>query len=233
MTGGQSTTNRFLFADPIADRILVVCKKAVTVEPSTTALVTAAKAGDNEQFGKLLEQHRGYLLMLGYRYLSERMRRRIDPADLVQATFLEAKRDWASFRGSSPAEFNAWLRHILKNNLATAVARHVTTQKRSINREVAVSPHDSAAEWIAQQPGNTTSPSGKVVRAEAAAQLFEALRTLPETQAEALRLRYLEGLTLSEIVDRMGKTEMAVAGLLKRGLAKLRVALGKPWEEGF
>jgi RNA polymerase sigma-70 factor, ECF subfamily len=204
----------------------------VTAEPSTTALVHAAKAGDNEQFGRLLEQYRGYLLMLGHRYLSERMRRRVDPADLVQATFLEAKRDWASFRGSTPGEFTSWLRNILKNNLASAVARHVTTQKRSLNREVAVAGgNSSAGDWIAQQPGNTSTPSGKVVRAEAAAKLMEALHALPETQAEALRLRYLEGLTLLEIVDRMGKSEMAVAGLLKRGLAKLRTALGKQWEE--
>jgi RNA polymerase sigma-70 factor, ECF subfamily len=207
-------------------------EKLVSAEPSTTALVLAAKAGDNEQFGRLLEQHRGYLLMLGHRYLSDRMRRRIDPADLVQATFLEAKRDWPSFRGSSPGEFTAWLRHILKNNLASAVARHVTTQKRSLNREVsAPAGNSSAGYWIAQQPGNTSTPSGKVVRAEAAAKLLEALHSLPETQAEALRLRYLEGLTLAEIVDRMGKSETAVAGLLKRGLAKLRTTLGKQWEE--
>ncbi len=214
-----------------ADQILWSVEKVVSVESSTTELVLAAKAGDHEQFGRLLEQHRGYLLMIGHRYLSDRMRRRIDPADLVQATFLEAQRDWSSFRGNSPGEFTSWLRHILKNNLSTAVARHVTTQKRSLKREVTISASDSAGDWIAQQPGNTSTPSGKVVRAEAAAKLFEALHALPETQAEALRLRYLEGLTLSEIVDRMGKSETAVAGLLKRGLAKLRSTLGRQWEE--
>ncbi len=31
------------------------------------------------------------------------------------------------------------------------------------------------------------------MKAEAAQQLFEALHTIPETQAEAIRLRYLEG----------------------------------------
>lgn len=195
-------------------------------------MVTAAKQGDNEQFGRLLEQYRGYLLMLGHRYLSERMRRRIDPSDLVQSTFLEAQRDWKSFRGTSPGEFASWLRHILKNNVATAVARHVTTQKRSINREV-FAPADNASgvDWLSQQPADTSTPSRKVVRAEAAMALLEALHGLPETQAEALRLRYLEGLTLAEIVDRMGKSETAVAGLLKRGLAKLRTSLGARWQE--
>jgi RNA polymerase sigma-70 factor (ECF subfamily) len=190
--------------------------------------VNAAKAGDNEQLGRLLENYRGYLFMLAHRYLSDKLKRRIDPADIVQVTFLEAKRDWHQFRGTTSAECAAWLRNILKNNVATAVTRHVTTQKRSLSREVSISaatPDDSAGQWLGQLPGTTTSPSRKAIRAESAKQLFDALHAIPETQAEAVRLRYLEGLSLAEIVDRMGKSETAVAGLLKRGLQKLRESI--------
>ncbi len=200
----------------------------MSLDQSTTELVHAAKAGDNEQLGKLLENFRGYMFMLAHRYLSEKLKRRIDPADLVQVTFLEAKRDWDQFRGNTPGECAAWLRHILKNNVATAVARHVTTQKRSLSREVSFSAKDndgSDRQWIGDLPGSTTSPSRKAIRAESAKQLFDALHGLPETQAEAVRLRYMEGLSLAEIVDRMGKSETAVAGLLKRGLQKLRQSL--------
>lgn len=200
----------------------------MSLDHSTTALVQAAKAGDNEQLGRLLENYRGYLFMLAHRYLSEKLKRRIDPADLVQVTFLEANRDWEQFRGNTPGECAAWLRNILKNNVATAVARHITTQKRSLSREVSFATNhneDSAAQWIGQLPGSTTSPSRKAIRAESAKQLFDALHGIPETQAEAIRLRYLEGLSLTEIVDRMGKSETAVAGLLKRGLQKLRESI--------
>ena len=204
---------------------------------STTELVIASKEGDNEALGRLLEQYRGYLLMLAHRYLSERLRRRVDPADIVQVTFLEAKRDLPSFRGESPAEFAGWLRGMLKNNVATAVTRHVTTKKRSLKREVdgnAGPPgKDSAGGgWIQQLPGSTTSPSGAAIRAEAVVVLIEALHQLPETQAEAIRLRYMEGLPLSGIVERMGKSDTAVAGLLKRGLQKLRSIMDtadSPW----
>jgi len=58
---------------------------------STTQLVVASKEGDNEAFGRLLEQYRGFLLMLAHRYLSARLRRRVDPTDIVQTTFLEAR----------------------------------------------------------------------------------------------------------------------------------------------
>jgi RNA polymerase sigma-70 factor (ECF subfamily) len=175
--------------------------------------------------------------MLAHRYLSERLRRRVDPADIVQLTYLEAKRDLPAFRGETPAEFAGWLRGMLKNNVATAVTRHVTTQKRSLKREVNASPagrgKDSAeGGWIQQLPGSTTSPSGVAIRAEAVVALLDALHQLPETQAEAIRLRYMEGLPLAEIVERMGKSDTAVAGLLKRGLQKLRGLLDDkdcPW----
>ena len=203
---------------------------------STTQLVIASKEGNNEALGRLLEQYRGFLLMLAHRYLSERLRRRIDPADIVQLTYLEAKRDLPAFRGETPAEFAGWLRGMLKNNVATAVTRHITTQKRSVKREVDPSAKrpgkDSAAGWIHQLPGSTTSPSGVAIREEAVVALLDALHQLPETQAEAIRLRYMEGLPLAEIVERMGKSDTAVAGLLKRGLQKLRTIMNTqdcPW----
>ncbi len=142
-----------------------------------------------------------------------------------------------AFRGESPAEFAGWLRGMLKNNVATAVTRHVTTQKRSLKREVhgntaPVGKDSAAGGWIQQLPGSTTSPSGVAIRAEAVVALLEALHQLPETQAEAIRLRYMEGLPLAEIVDRTGKSDTAVAGLLKRGLQKLRTIMDTadcPW----
>jgi RNA polymerase sigma-70 factor (ECF subfamily) len=125
---------------------------------------------------------------------------------------------------------------MLKNNVATAVTRHVTAQKRSIKREVSLAPptpaNDSAAGWIQQLPGSTTSPSGAAIRAEAVVALLEALHQLPESQAEAIRLRYMEGLPLAAIVERMGKSDTAVAGLLKRGLQKMRCIMDSgdsPW----
>jgi RNA polymerase sigma-70 factor (ECF subfamily) len=71
-------------------------------------------------------------------------------------------------------------------------------------------------------PSNTSSPSQRMMRDEAAVVLSACLEQIPETQRDAIRLRYLEGMALKEISDRMQKSEMAVAGLLKRGLRALR-----------
>jgi RNA polymerase sigma-70 factor (ECF subfamily) len=60
---------------------------------------------------------------------------------------------------------------------------------------------------------------------EQAVVLTLALEELPADQREAVRLRHLEGLPLAEIADRLGRSEDAVAGLLKRGMRTLRERL--------
>jgi RNA polymerase sigma-70 factor (ECF subfamily) len=98
-------------------------------EPSEIdALLTKARLGDREAFGKLLDQFRSYLRLLARHQLGQRLREKIDDSDLIQETFLEAQRDFAQFRGSSEAELAAWLRRILAHNLANQMERYYGTQ---------------------------------------------------------------------------------------------------------
>jgi DNA-directed RNA polymerase specialized sigma24 family protein len=55
-----------------------------------------------------------------------------------------------------------------------------------------------------------------------------ALAQLPVAQGEALVLQHWHGLTLAQIGERLDRTPVAVAGLLKRGLKQLREILEKP-----
>jgi RNA polymerase sigma-70 factor (ECF subfamily) len=185
-------------------------------------LLDAAQAGSAEALGELLEDYRAYLTVLAQRYLDSRLRGRLDAADIVQITFLEAQRDLPNFRGRQIEELLGWLRHILRNNVASAHQKHIYTQKRSAGREVSNSPTDSRPAFTELAPSETTSPSQRMMRDEASVFLADCLGELPDTQREALRLRYVEGQSLKEIATEMRKSEMAVAGLLKRGLQALR-----------
>ncbi len=51
------------------------------------------------------------------------------------------------------------------------------------------------------------------------------LALLPAAQKEALRLRFYENLSVADIVEQMGRSETAIAGLLKRGLSSLRTMM--------
>jgi RNA polymerase sigma-70 factor (ECF subfamily) len=190
--------------------------------PQHQQLLDQALAGDAEALGELLEHYRAYLTVLAQRYLDQRLKGRLDPADVVQVTFLEAQRDLPAFRGHHLEELLGWLRHILRNNVSSAHQKHIYTQKRSAGREVSNSPTDSRPAITDLAPAETTSPSQRMMRDEAAVYLANCLEDLPDTQREALRLRYVEGCSLKQIAETMEKTEMAVAGLLKRGLKALR-----------
>lgn len=185
-------------------------------------LLDDALAGNSDSLGELLEHYRAYLTVLAQRYLDQRLKGRLDAADVVQVTFLEAQRDLPSFRGHQIEELLGWLRHILRNNVSSAHQKHIYTQKRSAGREVSNSPTDSRPAITDLAPSEQTSPSQRMMRDEAAVYLANCLEDLPDTQKEALRLRYVEGLSLKQIAETMDKSDMAVAGLLKRGLKALR-----------
>jgi RNA polymerase sigma-70 factor (ECF subfamily) len=178
------------------------------------------EAESNDQWP---DRFRSYLRLLAKMQLDDRLRRKMDPSDVVQKTMLQAHRALGEFRGNTDAERAAWLRQILVRNLAHAV-RDFGRDKRNINRErfldEAVNASSARLEaWLAAEH---SSPSQKAQRNEDVLQLCEALEQLPESQREAVQLHYWEGCKLAEIAERMNRTPAAVAGLLKRGLRKLR-----------
>jgi RNA polymerase sigma-70 factor (ECF subfamily) len=186
----------------------------------------AAKQGDENARGELLNTFRPYLNVIAQRMLDDRIQGRMDFSDVVQATFLEASRDFHSFRGDTVESFLAWLRNILRNNISTAHQEHLATQKRSARREVSMaSPagdNGSEVQLANMLPAETSTPSQRLMRDEAAVVLANCMEQIPDTQRDAIRMRYLEGMSLKEISQKMDKSEMAVAGLLKRGLQGLR-----------
>ncbi len=66
------------------------------------------------------------------------------------------------------------------------------------------------------------------MRHEQAIRLAEALARLPEDQRLVIELHHLQGLSLEDVVRRLGRTEAAIAGLLRRGRRKLREILESP-----
>ena len=149
-------------------------------------LLAEAQNGNAESLGTLLENYRAYLTVLAQRYLDPRLSGRLDPADVVQITFLEAQRDLASFRGHQIEELLGWLRNILRNNVSSAHQRHLFTQKRSAGREVSNSPTDSRPAITDLAPSETTSPSQRLMRDEAAVYLANCLGGLASHAARSV-----------------------------------------------
>lgn len=185
-------------------------------------LVLAARDGDDSAVGQLLELYRNYLRSLARSRLGPGLNRRFDASDVVQQTFLDAHQNFACFLGSDEPELLAWLRRILRCNVSNAVRDHWLAQKRAAGREqpldVAIGRRGNHGALAADTP----SPSDKLIRTQEVLRFLEALEQLPAAQGTAVRLRYLEGLSIEEIAAELDRSSAAAAGLVKRGMQGLR-----------
>src|SRR5262245_48249268 len=125
-------------------------------------------------------RYRPYLRFLAGCHLDPRLRGKVDPSGLVQQTLLEAHQKRDQFRGGE-AEYLAWLRRMLVNNLADALRRwqadrRAFSRERSLEEALA---HSSARleRWLVAEQ---SSPGEVAERHERAVHLADALVELPE-----------------------------------------------------
>ena len=176
----------------------------------------------------VLERFRCYLEVLAQVQLDPRLRGKLDASGVVQQTLLEAHRALAQTEGWDDEQRLAWLRRILANNLTDEV-RKATTQGRDARRERSLEAdlERSSARLEAWLVADQSSPSLHAQRHEQALRLADALAQLPPAQREALILQHWHGWTLAEIGRHLDRTPAAVAGLLHRGLERLRAILAE------
>lgn len=174
-----------------------------------------------------LEAYRDYLRLLTSMQVGSWLRSKLDESDIVQQAILEAHRCEDQYKGVTEAERLAWLRAILANVMAGA-ARHFSAQARDTSRERSLEAdlNLSASRLERALALEQTSPSGHVIRAEQILALVAAMSQISEDQREVLELHHLKGMPLAEVALQVGKSRPAVAGLLFRGLRKLRELLG-------
>jgi RNA polymerase sigma-70 factor (ECF subfamily) len=196
----------------------------VSTAVDVLSLLAQARAGEPQALGRLLERYRGYLAILARVQIGRRLQRKVEAADLVQETFLEAHRAFPRFRGRSEAELVHWLRQILAARVAMLVRHYFGTQRRNaeLERELADELDQSSRLLGGAFVASGTSPSQGAARREQADILAVALAQLPEDYRKVIRLRHLEGLTFPDVARQMGRSVDAVEKLWARALVQLR-----------
>lgn len=170
-----------------------------------------------------LEKFRAYPHFLIRHRLDDRLQGKLDASGVVQQTLWEAHQGWADFRGDTEAELTAWMRRILIRNLTDEV-RKLEADKRDLARERSLEEAveqslANLAAWVVQ---NQSSPSQQLVREEQLLALAAALTQLPDDQRRAVERHHLEGQSLVDVGQALQRSKEAVAGLLFRGLRRLR-----------
>jgi RNA polymerase sigma-70 factor (ECF subfamily) len=184
-------------------------------EPSTPApdaeqaevlqIVARAQAGDAEAFGQLYDRY----VDVVYRYVAFRVGSSALAEDVTSETFLRALRRIGSFQWQG-RDFGAWLVTIARNLLAD----HYKSSRYRLEL--------STADFIeagADQP--QAGPEGAVLEALSNQALIEAVKRLGSEQQECIALRFLQGLSVAETAQIMGKNEGAIKALQYRAVRAL------------
>jgi RNA polymerase sigma-70 factor (ECF subfamily) len=171
-------------------------------------LVDAVLAGEREGFAHLVMRYQGPLLKaavsrLGQRALAE---------DVVQETFLCALKWLHTY--DSRYSFRTWLWTILLNQCSRQ-------GKREARHAAALEPASAILVTPASQTCTERSPLDEVLAREDGRLVQDLLARLPETQADALRLRFFGGLTFPEIATAMKCSESGAKNRVKLGLLQL------------
>jgi RNA polymerase sigma-70 factor (ECF subfamily) len=172
---------------------------------------------------RAVEDYRDYLHLLARLQLDPRLAGKVDPSDVVQQTLVKAHQNREQFRGRTAAEQAGWLRRILANTLIDAARKFGRELDHEQPLEHRV--HDSSARLEAWLAADQSSPSEAAGRQEQLLRVARALGQLPDDQRTAIELHHLRDLPVADIAQALGRTEASIAGLLRRGLKRLRELL--------
>lgn len=166
-----------------------------------------------------LERFRASLRLLVRLDIDPRLTSKLDLSGVVQQTLLEAHQGRTDFQGEGEEALLRWLRQILARNLLDEIrkvkrAGYDATLDRSLD--------DLSSRVEASFAADQSSPSERVARNEELLRLADALERLPDDQQTAVLRHHLQGVTLAEVAAEMGRSKASVAGLLRRGLTRLR-----------
>jgi RNA polymerase sigma-70 factor (ECF subfamily) len=160
-------------------------------------LAERAKSGDRDAFGELYRACYAPLLRAARFHLGAAAE------DVVAETFIRAWAGIDRYRDTG-APFIAWLH---------GIARHVVADELARRRRV--------------EPRAEPPEHSKELSVDERLTLAQAMDRLPQQQRQVLELKFLVGLTNSEVAAALGKTTGAVNAKQWRALEALRKTLGE------
>jgi RNA polymerase sigma-70 factor (ECF subfamily) len=203
-------------------------------DPSSEELITLAARGDRRALDTLWQMHRARLKQVIQIRLDPRVRRRVDPSDLVQETLIEAQRRLPQYVQDRPLPFYPWLRQLALERLNKAHRRHRSAQARAVGREQEEwpIPDESVLQLAERLVTDETGAMQRLVKEEIRRQVREALDELNFDDRQVLVMRVLEDLTTAETAAVLGVSEAAVRMRQLRAVERLQKILRKKHSHG-
>lgn len=189
-------------------------------------LLRAARAGNHSAFAALFEGCRARLEAVVRLRLDRRLQGRVDPADVVQETYLAARAKFPHHFDASGLPLFLWLRLEVGQKLVDLHRFHLGARMRDAGLEVSLHrgalPQVTSVSLAEQLLGRLTTASQAVMRAELKIRVQEALNAMDPQDREVLVLRHFEELSNAEAAQVLGLKPSAACNRYVRALKRLK-----------
>ena len=175
-------------------------------EPDEGALLARIARGDRDAYRTLYERLAAQGLGLALRVLGSRA----EAEETLQESFLDVWTRCAQF-DASRGTGRAWVLSMIRNRSIDRVRT-----RGAVSRMVERAESDATT-----MPRHGESPADALVRSEARQQIQGAMAELTEQQRHAVELAYFEGLSQSEIAERLGEPLGTVKSRVRAAMEKL------------
>ena len=177
-------------------------------------LVARAAGGDERAIGQLYDRYGAVLYAVAYRIVGQRA----DAEEVVLDAFAQAWREAPRFEAGR-GSVAGWLTMMARSR-ALDLVRARSRRDRMTASAAAERPNTSPA-----MSEFRPDPAKALDHDERRRQVSQALQTLSPPQREAIELAYFEGLSQSEIAERLQEPLGTVKTRVRLGMQKLRECL--------
>ena len=170
------------------------------------------------RLSECLIRHFDRILFIVAARMSAGLSQRVSAEDLAHEVIVEALEHHHKFEYRGDARFVGWISTLAQRVVSDSVRRHDRVPPTLSIR------NDNEAGWGVRPshiPGQTSTPSSIVARAERCRQVREVLATLRKQDRVVIRMVQLEGRPLREVAAHMGCSTEAAGKRLARALARL------------
>ncbi len=169
------------------------------------ALIQKCQRGDRQAFDELIRLYYDYV----FGFLLKNTADEILSEDLTQESFLKMIRSIEKYDPGGSASFGTWLITIARNCYIDHLRRN----------RIHLEDIDSLP---VEDKGNVAEEVERKLQYE---QIIEAMKTLPVEQALAIKLKYVEDMTLTQIAEQFGVQQKTIKSRIHDGTVKLRKKL--------
>ncbi|MHC4178087.1 MAG: sigma-70 family RNA polymerase sigma factor [Planctomycetota bacterium] len=182
------------------------------------------RRGDADALAALLDYYRPRLRQMVRLRMDRQVAARVDPSDVIQEVYLDAKRQVQTYLRDGTVDFYVWLRGLAGQRLANVHRRHLRSKCRSAWREVPL-PAESSMALAKQLLAGGTSPSRAVMKEELRRRVQQALEKLQGDDREVILMRHFEEMSNREVAQAIGLSESGATMRYGRALFRLKEIL--------